>query len=169
MKCGSILIFNRVYIVILTPIGPFPALLVFLFFCLSASLSLLIIGQAPIYRAGGPVSSFPGLPPSSSSSTCSFGRFNLIGVGSVLVVDELAQQASPGVLCVIRNVNRRRCATQKFIHCLLSSSSLLASSCAARTGPPGQVVASRNAHRRRIIFVLPGVVTCVALWSNLLL
>ena len=59
MKCGSILIFNRVYIVILTPIGPLPALLACFFsFCLPASL-FLIIGQATIYRAAGLESLFP--------------------------------------------------------------------------------------------------------------
>ena len=55
---------------------------------------------------------FPSSRPSSSSSTRS-GRFNLRGVESVLVVDGFVQQASPGVICVIRNVYRRRCATQE--------------------------------------------------------
>ena len=77
---------------------------------------LSVLGGALLdvfYRAGGLVSSFPGLPSSSSSATCSSGRFNLIGVGSVLVVDVLAQQASPGVLRVARDISRRRCASQE--------------------------------------------------------
>ena len=114
------MIFNRVYIVILTPIGPLPALLACFFsFCLPASL-FLIFGQATIYRAAGLEFPLLGLPSSSSSSTCSSGRFNLSGVGSVLVVDGLAQQASPGVPYVIRNDNRRRCATQEFTFCSIS-------------------------------------------------